>query len=62
MRGFAGDRDEFVKQIAAVAAQLKSDGLAKAVANARSYRPAFFAGLPAPVQREVAQYLDQALG
>ncbi|MFE9169888.1 hypothetical protein ACFYNZ_10245 [Streptomyces kebangsaanensis] len=62
LRGFAGDRSQILKDISAVATRLKSEGLDKAVARARSYRPNIFPALPVPVQREIAQYLDQALG
>lgn len=55
-------RAEFVNEIAIVARKLKAEGKGKAVEGTKSYRPAFFSGLPPAVQGELRSFVDEALG
>jgi len=55
-------RAEYVNEIAAVASRLGAEGKGKAVAGTRSYRPAFFAGLPPEAQQDFVASVNRALG
>lgn len=51
-----------MKEITIVADRLKAEGKSKAVEGAKSYRPAFFPGLPPAAQEEFQSLVKQALG